>query len=75
MKTSRIDEKDKIIMMIFENNEKLKLYFANNNKEGNHINIYFDIINEKYIINILNNILNRFNIFLKLKNLNLYSKT
>ena len=27
MKTSRIDEKDKIIMMIFENNEKLKLYF------------------------------------------------
>ena len=49
--TSTSDEKDKI-NMIFQNNDKSRFDFVNNNEEENNIipKIYIDIINEKYKI-------------------------
>ncbi len=49
--SSTSDEKDKIIML-FQNNEKSRFDFVNNNNEENIIipKIYIDIINEKYKI-------------------------
>ena len=49
--SSTSDEKDKIIML-FQNNEKSRFDFVNNNNEENIIipKIYNDIINEKYKI-------------------------